>query len=266
MGFVKTPAEIEAIEQVLTGVEFVGGEMLSVDFLVDPTTVERLLPPQLQPADSPRMTATVGRWRSNCVGDFGGGALYIAARHGDITGDYVLTMFMDSDAAMIFGRDLYGEPKKIARCGLYRQGNTFNGFIERGGVRLIEIDAALPNEVGPSQGVGRNFNVKSLLAASGVGLHADPVLTLAEFDTRIDVHRQGDAVLTLRGTVHDPLDEVAPVQVLSARYVEADMTASCRELATMDAAAFLPYAYGRMDDWSQMVTGTFVPSSDQRAV
>ncbi len=266
MGFVKTSEEIKAIEGALTGVEFVGGEMLSVDFLVDPATVERILPAPLQPASTPRMTATVGRWRSNCVGDFGGGALYIAARYGDIAGDYVLTMFMDSDSALIFGRDLYGEPKKIARCGLYRQGSTFNGFIERGGVRLIEIDADLPTKVPPSQGVGRNFNVKSLLGANGVGLQDDPVLTLAEFDTRIDLHREGDAVLTLRGTVHDPLDEVAPVQILSARYVEADMTASCRELAKMDAAAFLPFAYGRMDDWSQMVTGTFAPAADQRAV
>jgi acetoacetate decarboxylase len=266
VGFVKTPDEVQRIERVLTGVEFVGGEMLSVDYLVDPETVERLLPPPLQPADTPRMTATVGRWRSNCVGDFGGGALYVSARFGEIAGDYVLTMFMDSDAAMIFGRDLYGEPKKIARCGLYRQGSSFSGFIERGGVRLLEIDADLSDELGPSQGVGRNFNVKALLAADGVGLHEDPTLTLAEFDTRIDRHLQGSGSLTLRGTVHDPLDEVAPVRVLSARYVEADMTASCRELARMDRVGFLPYAYGRMDDWSQLVTGTFVPGPDQRAV
>jgi acetoacetate decarboxylase len=258
MGFVKTADEIRKIESVLTGVEFVGGEMLSVDFLVEPQLVRALLPPPLEPAATPRITATVGRWRSNCVGDFGGGAIYIAARYGDIEADYVLTMFMDSDSATIFGRDLYGEPKKIARSGLYRQGHKVSGFVERGGVRLIEIDADLPFEKGSSTGIGRNFNVKALLGSNGVGLHGNPVLTLAEFETRIDVHRDGEASLKLRGTVHDPLDEILPQEILSARYVEADMTASCRDLAEMDADQFLPFAYGRMDDWSQLSTGRMV--------
>jgi len=259
MGFVKTQEEIRRIQSVLSGVEFVGGEMLSVDFLVEPETVRMLLPPPLEPTDVPRMTATVGRWRSNCVGDFGGGALYVSARYGDVFADYVLTMFMDSDVPMIFGRDLYGEPKKIARCGLYRQGRKATGFIERGGIRLIEIEADLAQDQVPSRAVGRNFNVKSLLAANGIGLHADPVLTLAEFDTTIDVHWQGTGDLTLRGTVHDPLNDVVPTQILGASYVEADMTASCRELARLDAEQFLPYAYGRMDDWSQLVTGRVGP-------
>ena len=35
-----------------------------------------------------------------------------------------------------------------------------------------------------------------------------------------------------------------------ARLIEADFDARCRVLATVPAADFLPYAYGRMPDWS----------------
>ena len=55
----------------------------------------------------------VGRWQSNCVGDFFGGAIYVAARHDGIDGDYVLAMYMDGDSPTIYGRDLFGEPKKL---------------------------------------------------------------------------------------------------------------------------------------------------------
>jgi hypothetical protein len=43
------------------------------------------------------VTARVGRWRSNCVADFAGGAIYVAARHKNIEAAYVLAMFMDTD-------------------------------------------------------------------------------------------------------------------------------------------------------------------------
>jgi len=256
MGFVRTPEEIARFEEILTSVEFVGGEMLSVSFLVDPADAAHLLPPPLIPAEQPRISVVVGRWRSNCVGDFGGGAVYIAARHGDVDADYVLAMFMDNDIPLLFGRDIYGEPKKIARCGLYRQGRSISGFIERGGTRIIEIDAELPGDGPTGQSVGRNFNVKAMLASGGRGLRGNPVLTLATFANTTTLHWTGSAQLALRGTVHDPLDEIRPVQMLGARYTEADMQADCRDLAVMDPVAFLPYAFGRCDDWTQLSTGT----------
>lgn len=255
MGFVKTADEVAAIRRTLTGVEFVGGEMLSVDVVVPEQQAAALLPPGFAPAEGGRATVTVGRWRSNCCGDFAGGAVYLAAEYGGIAADYVLTMFMDQDSPLIFGRDLYGEPKKIAAASLYRQGSTYTGVVERKGVELIRIEATVGEDKGGSQGVGRNFNVKALLSADGTGLQSAPEVTLAEFDTRIGSQRHGDAVLTLKGTRHDPLDELEVVEVKGARFVEADMKATCRPLGLLDPDAFLPFAYGRMDDWSDMVTG-----------
>lgn len=255
MGFVKTADEVARIQATLQGVEFVGAEMLSVTFRTDPAVAAHVLPPGLEPAAESLVTATVGRWRSNCVGDFAGGALYVAARHGDVEADYVLTMFMDSDVPLIFGRELYGEPKKLATTGLFRQGSHAHAFVERGGTRLIELDVELGPDSGPLHSTGRTFNVKAMLAADGSGLASDPVLTLAEFDNAVTVRRPGTGRVALNGTVHDPLDEVPVLDVVGAGYVEADMVASCRELATIEADDFLPYAYGRMDDWSQLASG-----------
>jgi len=62
MGFVKRPEEIVRIEHALSHPRFVNGEMLSVDFLTDPDVVAHVLPPPLEPADTPRVTAMIGRW------------------------------------------------------------------------------------------------------------------------------------------------------------------------------------------------------------
>src|SRR5438105_14087760 len=130
MGLVRTPEEIAAIQATLSRPIFPSAEMLSVDFLTEPEVVRHILPPPLEPAAEPLVSAMVGRWQSNCVGDYDGGALYIAARYGDVEGTYVLAMYMSTDAAIIFGRDLFGEPKKQSTSGLHRSGTSMTGWVE----------------------------------------------------------------------------------------------------------------------------------------
>jgi acetoacetate decarboxylase len=254
MGFVKTPEEIARIEHALSHPRFVNGEMLSVDFLSEPEVVSGVLPPPLEPGAEPLVSAMIGRWQSNCVGDFYGGAIYVAARHDGIEGRYVLAMWMDGDIPTIFGRDLFGEPKKLAESRLHHRGEEYTAWLERGGVRLLELHAQLPDDLGPSQGEGVNFNFKARPAASGIGLQEDAILTRATFHTIVRKARAGTGTLTLRGTVHDPLDELPIVSIAGASFVECDLIASCESVATVPADVFLPYHHGRHDDWSMLDT------------
>ena len=254
MGFVKRPDEIARIEHALSHPRFVNGEMLSVDFLTDASTIEQILPPPLEPADTPRVTAMIGRWQSNCVGDFFGGAIYVAARHDGVDGDYVLAMYMDNDVPTIYGRDLFGEPKKLANSALHRHGNAFHGWLERGGVRLIELHGQLTSESGPFEAEGVNFNFKARPAADGIGLQEDAILTRATFQTKVTTALEGSGSVVLRGTVHDPLDELAVRSIQRCAFVEADLIASCEAVATTPADVFAPYHHGRHDDWSALDT------------
>jgi acetoacetate decarboxylase len=254
MGFVRTKEEIARIQQALQHPRFVNAEMLSVDFLTRPATIERLLPPGLEPTGNPRVTAMVGRWQSNCVGDFDGGAIYLEARHGDIVGDYVLAMYMDRDQPIIYGRELFGEPKKQSTTRLSRAGRRLNGCVDRYGTRLIELDVALESERGPSQGTGVNFNYKAIPATNGRGLEWDAALTMARFEVNLRASGEGRGLVRLQGSVHDPLDEIEIVEVLRGAFVEGDLIASAETLTYIDGEAFLPYALGRTDDWSALNT------------
>jgi len=254
MGFVKRPDEIARIERAMSHPRFVNSEMLSVEFLTDASVVEHVLPPPLEPAGAPRVRAMVGRWQSNCVGDYKGGAIYVPARHGSVEGDYVLAMYMSTDAAMVYGRDLFGEPKKLADSALYRHGDTLLGWVDRNGVRLIELHGQVATDVGPFEDEGVNFNFKARPAADGAGLQEDAILTQANFDVRAVAAREGAGSVVLRGTVHDPLDELPVRSVLRATFVECDLVASCRAVATVPADVFAPYHHGRHDDWSALDT------------
>jgi acetoacetate decarboxylase len=254
MGFVRTPEEIGRIQQALSKPRFVNAEMLTVDFLTTPGFVEEVLPPGLEPAAQPRITAMVGRWQSNCVGDFDGGAIYVAARHGDLDGDYVLAMYMDDDQPIIYGRDLFGEPKKQAVSQLHRRGDRMTGYIERHGTRIIQLDAELTQDNGPVRVTGHNFNYKATPSADGLGLEHDAVLTVATFDNDLWTSRSGTGEVRLTSTVHDPLGDIPVESVLGASYIEGDLIASCRSAVRIPADDFLPYALGRLDDWSALNT------------
>ena len=254
MGFVKRPEEIERIQHALSNPRFVNGEMLSVDFLTDPAFVEEVLPPPLEPADQPAITAMVGRWQSNCVGDFYGGAIYVAARHEGVDGAYVLAMYMDNDIPTIYGRDLFGEPKKLATSQVHRHGENFTGYVDRHGVRIIELHCQLPTDLGPSESEGVNFNFKARPAADGNGLEEDAILTMATFQTTTTAAREGAGSVVLRSTVHDPLGEIPVQQVLRGAFVECDLVGSNKKVATVPADVFLPYHHGRHDDWSALDT------------
>jgi acetoacetate decarboxylase len=244
MGFVKSAEEISRIEHALSFPRFVGGQMLSVEFLTDESVIAEVLPPPLEPAETPAVRAMVGRWQSNCVGDFFGGAIYVAAKHDGIDGEYVLAMYMDNDIPTIYGRDLFGEPKKLATSNLVRRGDAFRGYVDRGGVRLIELNAEMSEDTGGFDAVGYNGN----------GLEEDAILTLAKFDLHATAALEGAGSVVLRGSVHDPLDEIPVTSVSKAIYVEGDLIGECKAVATTPADVFLPYHYGQQDDYSALDT------------
>ena len=119
---------------------------LTVSFLSDPSVVAEIIPPPLEPAAEPRATVTVATiGRSNCVGPFDGASINLACHYGGEDGFYCLTMPMSTDTAVVFGRELYAEPKKLAEIALEVdvERRRARGTVRRHGITYIEIEAKL---------------------------------------------------------------------------------------------------------------------------
>jgi len=254
MGFVKTADEIARIQHELSTPRFMAIERLSVQFRTDPEVLRLLLPPPLEPADDPIAVATIGRWHSNCLGDFDGGSIYLPARWNGIDGAYVLALFMDTEPPTNYGRDLFGEPKKLARTTMVRDGDHVHAWIERHGVRIIEIETDLTEDLGPTVTDRSTFNIKSRSSAGGYGLEEDAILTRTQFHTEVDSRRTGPATLALRSSPHDPIGELPVVELLGATYAVEDSRGVCEPVATIPANVFLPYHLGQMDDYLSLNT------------
>ena len=98
--FVKSPEEIARLQAILAAPSFFDIRTLALSIETDPAVVRELLPPPLEPGDSPRVTLSVSDIReSNCVGPFRGASVNIACRYGGEEGLYCLAMPMSTGGA-----------------------------------------------------------------------------------------------------------------------------------------------------------------------
>ena len=250
-GFVRSSDEVAAIRDRMAANRFADTRSVSVRYRTRPAVVEEVLPPGLAPTDEPLVEAEVVEvGRSNCVGSFSGGGLYVQAEHEGTVGDYCLWMPMSTDVAVRWGRDLFGEPKKRAAVRLDRDDDEVTGRVARHDQSLLHVDATMETRRDTTPAPRTVFHYKYLPDATGRGFQFDPTLVRVDFESDLHRFETGPGSVTLGRTEHDPLGDVTVEETLGAAYAEADLTSSQTVLSTVDPEAFAPYAVARgADDW-----------------
>ncbi len=250
--YVKSSEELEQLQGIYAAPAFLGIRSLSIPFETDPEVVRAVLPPPLEPADQPIVSVGVSEITgSNCVGPFYGSSINIQARYKDLVGNYCLTMPMSTDIAVIFGRELYGEPKKLARIALKRDGQKLVGTVERHGITYIELQGEMTEqvEVGEeeSKQESNHFYYKYMPSADGQGLDHDPLLVHVHHRGSFGHVERGKGQILFRESPHDPVIDLPIVNSADASYVEGETFTTARTLCSVDCDAFMPYAFGKID-------------------
>jgi acetoacetate decarboxylase len=250
--WVKSVEEIKKIEDVLAAPAFLEGRTLTVSYLTRAEIIRQILPPPLEPAGEPLVSVGVGTFgSSNCVGAFAGGWVDVRAKYKGIEANYCLAMPMSTDVAIIFGRELFGEPKKQGRVRLESDGDVMRGAIERHGIDYLAVEARLVEDVpmsGPA--MSDRFHFKFMHSADGRGLEFDPVIVHAHFETKLRALRRGAGKVVFKPSRHDPIAELEIVELRGAIYMEGDVYAKATKIGTVDAKRFLPYAFQNIDDYA----------------
>ena len=138
---------------------------------VDEAWVKSILPPPLE-YDQPIVTFAVSK------GDqFSGLVCGVQCRFKDIVGSWGLAYVMDTDLAVIYGREGLAEPKKLGVTTVVDDGKKYVGTVSRFGQELlrIEADIAGPGPEGLGGGSMDNLHFKYSVKADGTGL--EPVQT-----------------------------------------------------------------------------------------
>lgn len=265
MRFVKTAEDIQRIQGIYSRSHELGLRALTVQFETDPDAVAALLPPPLEPSRNPVGTAWVRDvGNSTTVGPYAVAGLAVRARYADLTANYVLSMPVSTSAALLFGRDLYGEPGKLAKIVFEEQEDHVWGSAERHEIRFLSVRGRCTEEapaVREEQGL---FLFKYLLRPDGSGFDTPPLLVHVLEDIGVKTARRGRGEIVFRESPHDPVSEVPVRQVLDAVYTEGHLYRTARVLGRVDPEAFLPYAFLKTDDIEEVAEATVLHAQATR--
>jgi len=116
-------------------------ETLSAFWLTDASAVAEMLPKPLEPFSMPLVMAFVARFPEVSFGTpyLMGGLFLFCVYRGEV-GTYVPNIVESDDFPVFMGREVLGYPKKMGVLGLDVSDSRASGFIERRGVRLLDLN------------------------------------------------------------------------------------------------------------------------------
>lgn len=250
MGWVKTPVELEKYFSYRVR-EFKGARILGVMFETRPEIVHEVLPPPLEPADQPSGLMFIAEYPETNLGPgYREAALFLHCAYKGETGSYCLSMPIDSEPVRLHnGRDIYGFPKKMAGIHLERHENSVVGWVERFGIRFVEIRADLAGSLPELPATGPTFLFKAMPKADLTPGFDGPVfLVRQKTEIKMQTLDFGTAEVTFQYSDYDPWSEVVLEKVLMAFYLVSDNTMMPGQvLAEVDPLTYLPYSFKALD-------------------
>ncbi|MFI1012096.1 acetoacetate decarboxylase family protein [Streptomyces sp. NPDC020965] len=231
----------------------------------DPEAVAAVLPPPLEPPERPLVRVAIGR--VELPGHpLGAGSVAVAARHDGHAGWYPLVMPMSTERALIGGREVFGEPKKLGEVTVERDGLVVRASLARHGIAFVEVRGAVDGPLPlPAPAEKLDFYFKFLPAVDGRGpgghgFDTDPVLVHC---LRTEKFRKlekltGDVVL--RESMYDPVADLPVHRLVELTIGEKTTDQRGRIAGRVSARALLPYIHQRYDDTRQLIDAAPAPA------
>jgi len=253
----KTPDEVKRSKQ--ESPEFLSSTVRSIRtvFETDPAVVAAVLPKPLEPAERPEGQLTCSQVTIHVNDDLqieiGSGIFGVNAVYDGQEGLYLLTMPMTTEAAVVGGRETYGEPKKIAEIafalGDAAQGDALSATVTRMGIPYLEVRGTVGEELDARTFTEHAWCFKAQPSCEPDRmLDHDPLLVRLEWNheqTRA-ARMEGEAIL--RESPFDPVADVPVRRVVRMEYEEGTTASNGRVLRSVPADWLVPFLHGRYDE------------------
>jgi len=250
----RTAEELQAARTAGAKIPDIWSTSLIAEWETDPDAVVQVLPPPLKPADRPLVRATISRVDLPGGHLLGAGSVAVRAVHDGVEGDYPLVMPMTTERALIGGREVFGEPKKLGEVVVERDGDDVTGRLVRHGVPFVVIEGRAAQEL-PPPGDHENvdFYFKFLPAPDGDGLDSDAALVHCTRRGRTRSLHRIEGTVVLNESPFDPVADL-PVRRLNGIVLgERTSSQQGRIVARVAAEQILPYVHQRYDDPLQVL-------------
>ncbi|HZX37195.1 MAG TPA: acetoacetate decarboxylase family protein [Streptomyces sp.] len=231
----------------------------------DPDAVAAVLPPPLKPTERPLVRANISKvdlpgypppQPSAREVPPGAGSVAVAALHDGREGWYPLVMPMTHERALIGGREVFGEPKKLGEVTVERDGLVVRAVLARHGIAFVEVRGAVDGPLPlPEPAEKLDFYFKFLPAVDGRGFDADPVLVHCTRNEKVRRLEKLTGDVVLRESVYDPVADLPVRRVVELTIGEKTTDQKGRVAERVSAQALLPYIHQRYDDPQQILDG-----------
>ena len=209
---------------------FVNREYLIITYRTDPVKLRALVPEPLEiDIDSPLVKFEFIRMPdSTGFGDFTESGQVIPISFQGRRGGYSHCMFLDDEAPLAGGRELWGFPKKLARPSLQIESDTLLGTLDYGSVRIATGSMGYKHRGADLPAIKASLEAPNFLLK--IIPHVDGTARICELveyyleDITIKGAWNGPAALSLKPHALAPVAELPVLEIMSSVHILADLT------------------------------------------
>ena len=207
---------------------FVNREFFIVTYRTDPAALEEVVPAPLEIAEPLVKYEFIRMPDSTGFGDYTESGQVIAVRFEGQTGGYVHAMYLDDEAPIAGGRELWGFPKKLASPSLAVEKDTLLGVLKYGSVPVAVATMGYKHkalDTAPIKAAlcAPNFLLKIVPHVDGTARICELVRYFCE-DVTVKGAWSGPAALQLFHHALAPVARLPVLEVVSGVHIVSDLT------------------------------------------
>ena len=226
-------------------------EAVTAIYETDPEIIAAVLPPPLEPGPEPLVRITITRVEMPGLPVFGAGWIGVQARHEDRLGEYPILMPMTTEQSLIGGREVNGEPKKLAEVEVTATATTCRPASPAWARSSARSPAASASTRENYELAKTDFWFKLSPSCEEAGvLDQDPLLVYGEKTERTRVHEGIEGELILKEAPLDPVADLVVRRMVDLNWTERASTQVGRVIGPVPRAGLEPFIHQRYDDLS----------------
>ena len=207
---------------------FSNREYLIISYRTDPEALRAVLPEPLQFTDPIVKYEFIRMPDSTGFGNYTESGQVIPVTFNGVAGGFVHSMYLDDDAPIAGGREIWGFPKKLASPKLRAEKDTLVGTLDYGSIRVANGTMGYKHQTLDAAKVKASMETPSFLLKIIPHVDGTPrICELVEYyleDVTIKGAWTGPGALELHAHALAPVAALPVLEVLSTVHILSDMT------------------------------------------
>lgn len=209
---------------------FRGARILTLFYRTDPAAVALLVPPPLEPAGDIVAIHLYDMPDTDWLGPYGECNVMVPARfNGGPAVGYSPYLFLSSEVGVAHGREIHGQPKKLADVSVAARGDLLVGRVSRNGIDVITGTTPFKQSPSAPEALRAHFDISVNLNLKAVD-HINGRPAIRQITSRkladLTIHEiwSGPATVELRPNAQAPVFRLPVQEMLTGIYWRADFT------------------------------------------